>query len=168
MVPSGILKAWEGEMNTLARNAAATLILAGALSLGSSAGAQQSAQSDLRRLQTYEVSRELSVIGTVVKYEPASSVAPIGAHLLLQTASGPLDVHLGNAKLLQASHFDLNSGDNVRVVGESLALDGGTFFAARIVQKGTQAVAVRNTKGFPLLPASALTPAQKEALGGVR
>jgi len=36
----------------------------------------------------------------------------------------------------------------VRIAGEPLALGISTYFAARIVQKGTQAVAVRNTKGF--------------------
>jgi hypothetical protein len=107
-------------------------------------------------------------VGTVVKYDPASSVAPMGAHLLIQTPSGPLDVHVGNAKLLQASHLDLNPGDSVRIVGESLALGDGTYFAARIVQKGTQAVAVRNTRGFLLTPASILTQDQKDALRGVR
>jgi hypothetical protein len=155
-------------MNPTIRLVVPSFILAGALSFCFSAGAQQSTQLDLRRLQSYELSRELSVVGTVIKYEPASSVAPMGVRLLLQTASGPLDVHLGNAKLLQASHLDLNPGDNVRVVGESLALGGGTYFAARIVQKGTQAVAVRNAKGFPFNSASALTPAQKESLRGVR
>jgi hypothetical protein len=155
-------------MKTIIRLVTAIIMFAGALSFCLSAGAQQSAQLDLRRLQSYELSRELSVVGTVIKYEPASSVAPMGVHLLLQTASGPLDVHLGNAKLLQASHLALNPGDNVRIVGESLALGDGTFFAVRIIQKGTQAVAVRNAKGFPLTPASALTPAQKESLRGVR
>jgi hypothetical protein len=49
-----------------------------------------------------------------------------------------------------------------------LALGGTTYFAARVVQKGAQAVAVRNTKGFLTTPASLMTPAQKEALRGVR
>lgn len=155
-------------MKTTIQTKAGILALGFALASCLSAGAQQSAQPDLRRLLTYEVSRELSVLGTVVKFDPASSVAPIGAHVLLQTASGPLDVHVGNAKLLEASHFDLHPGDAVRVVGESLTLGEGTFFAARIVQKGLQAVAVRNTKGFPLTPASTLTAAQREALRGVR
>jgi hypothetical protein len=155
-------------MKPIIRFFTAIIMFAGALSFCFSAGAQQSTQLDLRRLQSYEPSRELSVVGTVIKYEPASSVAPMGVHLLLQTASGPLDVHLGNAKLLQASHLDLNPGDNVRVVGESLALGDGTYFAARIVQKGTQAVAVRSARGFLLTPASTLTKDQKEALRGVR
>ena len=156
-------------MNPFTQNLTATLVLAGALAFCASAGAQQSSsQTDTAHLQSYEASRELSVVGTVVKFDPASSAAPIGAHLLLQTSSGQLDVHLGNAKVLQANHLDLNVGDNVRIVGETLALGDGTYFAARIVQKGTQAVAVRNAKGFPLTPASNLTQAQREALRGVR
>jgi len=51
-------------------------------------------------------------------------------------------VHLGNGKVLKASNFELNPGDNVRIVGETLALGDGTYFAARIVQKGAQAVTV--------------------------
>jgi hypothetical protein len=160
-------------MKALIQNLTATLVFAGTFALCSSAGAQQSspsaqsAQPDLR-LRAYEISREVSVVGTVVKLDSASPAAPMGAHLLLQTASGQLDIHLGNAKILQANHLDLNPGDNVRIVGETLAIGDGTYFAARIVQKGTQAVAVRNARGFPLTPASTLTQEQKEALRGVR
>ena len=139
-----------------------------ALTFCISAGAQQAKPSDVQRLQSYDLSREGSLLGTVVKYETASSVPPLGAHVLIQTASGQVDVHLGNARVLQANHFELNPGDSVRIVGESMALGDGTFFAARIVQKGVQAVAVRNTKGFLLTTVSALTPAQIEALRGVR
>ncbi len=150
----------------------ATLMLASALSFCHSVSAQQSAQPaaqpDARRVQSYDLSREVSLIGTVVKYDTASSVPPIGAHLTLQTASGQVEVHLGNAKVLQANHLELNPGDSVRIIGEDLAFGSGTVFAARIVQKGTQAVAVRNTKGYLLTPASTLTPEQKQALRGVR
>jgi hypothetical protein len=92
----------------------------------------------------------------------------MGAHVILQTASGQVDVHLGNAKVLQAGHLMLNPGDSVRIAGEPLTLGDSTYFAARIVQKGMQAVAVRNTKGFLTTPASLMTPEQKEALRGVR
>lgn len=132
------------------------------------ANAQQAKQPDAQQLRSYDVSREGSLLGTVVKFESASSTPPIGAHLLVQTASGQVDVHLGNAKVLQAGHLELNPGDSVRIVGELLTLGDSTYFAARVVQKGAQAVAVRNTKGFVLSPASTMTPAQKEALRGVR
>jgi len=145
-----------------------SLSLAGSLALSVSAGAQQAKTSDLASLQGYSTAREGSLVGTVVKYDPASSTPPLGAHVLVQTASGQVDVNLGNAKLLEANHLQLNAGDSVRIVGEPLALGNATYFAARIIQKGSQAVAVRNTKGWPLTPASTLTEAQREALRGVR
>ena len=140
----------------------------GSLALSLSASAQHAMPSDAQLLRTYSAARETSLVGTVVKYETSSAVPPMGAHVTLQTASGQVDVHLGNAKVLDSNHLTLNAGDNVRIVGEPMAFGEGTYFAARIVQKGTQAVAVRNAKGFPLTLASTLTPQQREALRGVR
>jgi len=138
------------------------------LSVSSLAQSQQTSQPDVQQLRTYSMSREVFLLGTVVKFDSASATLPMGAHVVLQTASGQVDVHLGNAKVLQAAHFTLNPGDSVRIAGEPLALGDSTYFAARIVQKGTQAVAVRNTKGFLTTPASLMTREQKEALRGVR
>jgi hypothetical protein len=150
------------------RNKLGILVLGLSLVFCFSAVAQQAKQSDVPHLQSYNLSREGSLLGTVVKYDTASTVPPLGAHVLLQTASGQVDVHLGNPRVLQANHFQLNPGDSVRIVGENLAVGDGVIFAARIVQKGTQAVAVRNTRGFLLTPTSSLTQDQKEALRGVR
>jgi len=144
------------------------LALGIALSFSSLAHAQQVSRADVQQLRFYRMSREVFLLGTVVKFDSASTTLPMGAHVLLQTASGQVDVHLGNAKILQAAHFTLNPGDSVRIAGEPLALGDSTYFAARIVQKGMQAVAVRNTKGFLATPASLMTPEQKEALRGVR
>ena len=155
-------------MKALIRSHSGTLALLITLALCISASAQQPKQTDAQQLRSYNISRESSLLGTVVKFDSASSTIPIGAHLILQTSTGQVDVHLGNGKILKASHFELNPGDSVRIVGEPLTLGDTTYFAARIVQKGAQAVAVRNAKGFPLTPASTLTPEQKDALRGVR
>ena len=155
-------------MKPTIRKATVPLMLAGALAICLCAAAQQAAQSSAQRLQSYDLRREVSLLGTVVKYDTASATPPMGAHVLLQTSSGQVDVHLGNAKVLQANHFELHAGDSLRIMGESMATGDGTFFAARILQKGTQAVAVRNTRGFLLTPASTLSQDQKEALRGAR
>ncbi len=155
-------------MKATTRNRTVALALGITLGMCISATAQQASQPDVQQFRTYDVSRESFLLGTVVKFDSASSTLPIGAHVILQTASGQMDVHLGNAKVLQAGHLELNPGDSVRIVGELLALGDSTYFAARIVQKGAQAVAVRNTKGFLTAPASLMSPAQKEALRGVR
>jgi hypothetical protein len=144
-----------------------TVTLLSALALCHSAAAQ-TAPSPARRLASYDVSREASLLGAVVKYESSSRTPPMGAHVLVETASGRVDVHLGNGKVLLANHFELKAGDSVRIVGEYLAFGDGAIFAARIVQKGTQAVAVRNTKGFLVSPAAANSPSDAQALRGVR
>ncbi len=145
-------------------------ILALGIVLGSSLSsqAQQAAQQDVQQLRSYNVSRESFLLGTVVKFTTASDTPPMGAHVILQTSSGQIDVHLGDARVLKAAGLELNPGDSLRIVGETLALGDSTYFAARIVQKGMQAVAVRNTRGFLTTPASVMSPAQKEALRGVR
>jgi len=144
------------------------LALLGTLSFCLPVGAQQASQSNARLHQSYDPGREVTLLGTVVKFETASSLPPIGAHVLLQTSSGQVDVHLGNARVLSANHFELKPGDNARIIGEELAYGDGSIFAARIVQKGVQAVAVRNTHGAPTSPAATMSPAQKEALRGAR
>lgn len=144
------------------------LALGMVLGFSSLAHAQQTSQADIQQLRSYSMTREVFLLGTVIKFDSASATLPMGAHVILQTASGQVDVHLGNAKVLQAAHLTLNPGDSVRIAGEPIALGDSTYFAARVVQKGMQAVAVRNTKGFLTAPASVMTPAQKEALRGVR
>jgi hypothetical protein len=155
-------------MNSSFRALLLSLIIASPLTLSFSADAQQPMPSDTQLLQTYNANREITLVGTVVKYETASAIPPMGAHVTVQTGSGQVDVHLGNARVLQANHLEFNAGDNIRIIGEPMALGDGTYFAARIVQKGMKAVAVRNTRGFLLTPGATLTPVQKEALRGVR
>ena len=155
-------------MTSTIRLLSVTLLFAGSLGLSGGANAQQAMPSDAQLRRTYNANREISLVGTVVKYTADSAIPPMGAHVRIQTSSGQVDVHLGNAKVLEASHLALDPGDNVRIVGEPMALGEGTYFAARIVQKGVEAVAVRNAKGFPQSPAATLTPAEKQALGGAR
>jgi DNA/RNA endonuclease YhcR with UshA esterase domain len=120
------------------------------------AGAQQRAQNVTQRNQGYDVSRETVVEGKVVQYAPSSSVAPLGPHVALQTGAGVIDVHLGNAKLLEATHFSLASGDSLRIVGENVPYGSGTQFLARVIQKGNQTLTVRTVRGFPLAPSGKL------------
>ena len=126
--------------------------LAGVVLLATVAGAQQRAQTVPQRNQAYDVSREIVVEGMVVQYTPASTAAPLGPHVTVHTTSGVMDVHLGNVRLLEANHFSLVSGDGIRIVGENVAYGTGMQFVARVIQKGSQVLVVRSTRGFPLAP----------------
>ncbi|HEV1995820.1 MAG TPA: hypothetical protein VGR03_15920, partial [Candidatus Acidoferrum sp.] len=129
------------------------------LLLGASVRAQQLAdrpkqQAALRSL-AYDATQETVLEGTVLRYSAEAATPPIGAHLILETANGTIDLHLGGASYLQANHFSLAKGDSVRVVGVNSATRQGSIFLVRVIQKGGQSLILRTVKGAPLSLAGA-------------
>jgi len=110
-------------------------------------------QKPLPARQAYSLARETAVQGTVVSYTAASKTPPLGAHVVVQTASGLVDVHAGSDAFLRANHFTLVAGESVRIIGETLPNSQGTVFVARVIQKGNQSLAVRSATGALLRPA---------------
>lgn len=126
-------------------------------------GALSTQNSDL--LRTYDVNREQTVVGTVLTYAASSETPPLGPHLTLQTASGVVDVHLGDARTLAANHFIIQTGDTLRIIGENIILpNSSTQFLARILQKGAQAIVVRTAHGLPIpaLPSDGSRKSKKQ------
>jgi hypothetical protein len=123
------------------------------LLFSASAGAQQKTESAAQQRRAYDVSREVSLQGTVVSFTESARTPPLGPHVVIQTPSGQIDVHLGDAGLLKANQFTLVAGDTVRAVGENVPYGAGMQFFARIIQKGNQTLVLRSTRGFPLRPA---------------
>lgn len=105
-------------------------------------------------LFAYDLNREVTLVGTVVSYSSTSKTPPAGPRVLLQTPSGVVDIHLGDARLLAAHQFTIQQGDTLRVVGENTSFSGGTQFLARIVQNGSQVLLLRSYRGFPILPSA--------------
>ena len=124
--------------------------------------AQQKTVADAAR--RYDLSREISLQGTVVSFTANSSKPPLGPHAVVQTSSGQVDVHLGDLRTLQAAHLALAAGDTVRVIGENVVYGDGTQFFARVIQKGSQAVVLRSARGFPLRPVGKAGKAEAGAL----
>jgi hypothetical protein len=133
---------------------ASGFVFAGVLASTAVAGAQEKAQTAPVRSSAYDVARENILQGTIVSYNSSSSTGPQGAHAVLRTSSGVVDVHIGNGRLLSANHLALEPGDAVRITGENIALGPSTVFAARVVQKGSQTVTLRSVHGMPLLVVS--------------
>jgi hypothetical protein len=111
-------------------------------------------------LATYDLAREVTLVGTVESFAASADAPPPGARVAVCAGSGIVNIHLGDARLLSANHFTLHGGDSVRIIGESVAFGNGTQFVARIVQKGAQVLAVRSARGLPL---SYMAPRQGEA-----
>jgi hypothetical protein len=95
----------------------------------------------------YDIARENVINGKVLRY----TASPRGTRILLQTSSGAVEVNAGNSRLISANHISLQAGDSVSVTGENVPVGDATVFLARIIQKGTQSVAVRSKNGMPLL-----------------
>ena len=138
---------------------------AGALLFATAANAQRSTQTTAaaqakavaegRNHALYVASKEVSLQGTVASFTENSMQFPPGAHVVVQTSSGLVDAHLGDARLLKRNNMEISQGASVRIIGESVTMPQGTFFLARLIQQGTQVVAVRSMQGFPLSPAVA-------------
>jgi hypothetical protein len=113
------------------------------------------ARQAVTRSFAYDPTRETVLEGTVLSYSAEAANPPIGAHLILQTGGGSVELHLGQAAYLQANHFSLTKGDSVRVVGVNSAARQGSIFLVRVIEKGGQSLTLRTAKGAPLSRAGA-------------
>ncbi len=122
----------------------------------------------------YDIAKDVSLQGTVLTFTENSQTPPIGAHVLLQTSAGNVDVHLGDARFLRLNKLTFTTGSNVRFVGQMTTVGKNQIFLARLVQVGAQVVAVRSDHGLPLARAGAranralLASAQADQKGGAR
>jgi len=122
------------------------------LFLGGAAGAQQLAQRPQApaRGLAGNAAQETVLEGQVLRYTASATTPPLGAHVVLQTAGGAVDVPLGAASYLEANHFSLASGDVVRIVGVQSRTRQGSVFLARVIQKSGQTLVLRTAQGAPL------------------
>ena len=139
-----------------------------ALLSASLAGAQQQPTAVAQASFAYDSSHETQIQGTVVAFMRGSEVAPIGPHATIQTSSGIVDVHLGNADTLKINGVALATGDLVKIVGANHNFGNGNVFLARVLQKGNQTVTLRNAKGIPLAPRVEGPVKTRSILGGAQ
>ena len=143
------------------------IFAAGALLLPGAKAQEKSAASATQQNRSYNVAREVSLQGQVTSFTAKSSVAPLGAHVTLQSSAGPVDVHLGDARLLSARKITLAPGDNIRIIGEVVTSGRTSQFVARLLVKGTQQVILRTNSGFPVKAGATSPSADGAAKGGV-
>ncbi len=136
--------------------------------MASASAQEQTKVSANADLAVYEVKREVTLFGKVLAFTATAEVAPLGAHVMLQTSAGVVDVHLGDSRLLAANHFTIRSGDSLRIIGEPVAYAKGSQFVARIVQNGTQVLSVRSIRGIPLTYMAPRNGAHANSPGGAR
>jgi len=103
----------------------------------------------------YDLALETTVAGTVAQSltKAVPGMLP-GAHLLLNTTNGTVDVSLGAFAFSGKNSLPQLGGQQVEVTGVAKSLRSRQVFIARLVKVGDNVYAVRNNHGLPLAPTS--------------
>jgi hypothetical protein len=134
-----------------------------------SANAQSAATSSAMTSPVYDVNKEIKIDGTIDKIETNTSGGPIGTHLLVISAQGIVDVHLGASMAVTAKNLGLSVGENIHVTGMMANVGANSVLLARILTTSNHIYMLRNEHGAPirsLMPRGAASSAnsQKGAL----
>ena len=137
--------------------------------LPTSANAQSAATGSAMTSPVYDVNKEIKIDGTIDKIETNSSGGPIGTHLLVISAQGVVDVHLGASMAVTAKNLGLSVGESIHVTGMMANVGGNSVLLARILTTSNHIYMLRNEHGAPirsLMPRGAASSAnsQKGAL----
>jgi hypothetical protein len=133
------------------------------------ANAQSTANESAMASPAYDLNKEVKIDGTIDKIETNSSAGPIGTHVLVISAQGVVDVHLGASMAVSAKNLGLTVGESIHVTGMMASVGGNPVLLARILTTPNHIYMLRNEHGAPirsLMPRGAASSAnsQKGAL----
>jgi hypothetical protein len=127
-------------------------LMFGALVVLAAPGQTQKKATDDQALPRYDPAQEVKVKGEVLEvkdYEcPVSG--GMGAHLVLHTSEGPLEVHLALASFLTDFQITFAKGDKVEILGNKITFHDMPAMLVRKVIKNDVEYAFRDAKGNPL------------------
>jgi hypothetical protein len=117
-------------------------------------------------LLSYDISQEVTLNGTVsgVLPKPARGMM-MGSHLLLATASGPVDASLASFGLQGKGAVSVTTGQQIQVTGVMKTINDKQVFLARTVKANGQAYTIRNERGIPVSPAARERASRKAGEG---
>jgi len=117
----------------------------------------------------YDVSKEISLEGRIetLVTQPAPGMMR-GAHLIVSTAQGTVDAHIGNYVVAGSNAARFASGQAVKLVGMMIEFNHQSVFIVRTIQMENDTITVRNKNGFLVFPGSWATRGDASSTGGVR
>lgn len=121
------------------------------LSMASAAPARAQEPGGGQGSPRYDTATEATFRGTVeaVKQIEAAGRRGPGTHVVLKTAEGAVDVHLGPKGFLDAQKLTVAVGDAVEIVGSRVKVAGADAVIAREIRRGDQKLILRDEKGVP-------------------
>lgn len=100
-------------------------------------------------VHVYDITKEVRIEGTIQKIDADSVNAPIGTHVLIQTAQGVVDAHLGSGPAARPRYLGIGEGDQVALVGMMQKVDGTKVLLARLLTTSDHIFVLRNEHGIP-------------------
>lgn len=134
----------------------ATALLIAMASLTSTPANAQTAATPAADVRTntmvpsYDVTKEVKVQGTIQKIDSTGTNGITGTQILIQTASGVVDAHLGFGPASKPSYLSLAEGQTVTVVGMMQAVGSSNVLLARILTTANHIFVLRNEHGIPV------------------
>ena len=103
-------------------------------------------------LPSYDLAQEAKVKGEIleVKNYDCPISGTMGAHLMLQTAEGVVEVHLAPAAFLNEYQMSFAKGDKVVILGTKVTFHDAPAMLARRVTRDDNEYFFRDAKGRPL------------------
>jgi hypothetical protein len=112
--------------------------------------AQSVAPSADSAMTPYDLSKEIKVQGTIQKIETAGTTGPIGTHILIQTAQGVVDAHLGFGSVATPTNLGVSEGATVTVIGMMQTQGGNSVMLARVLTTSSRVLVLRSERGIPV------------------
>jgi hypothetical protein len=101
-------------------------------------------------IPAYDVNKEVRIQGTIQKIDAAGTSGLTGTHILLQTANGIVDAHLGFGAASKPAYLGIAAGQKVIVTGMMESLGTGNVLLARILTTSNHIFVLRNEQGIPV------------------
>lgn len=137
-------------MKTL-RSTLLTLMFA-ALAVLAAPAQTQKKDADEHAVPRYNLAQEVKVKGEVleVKNYQCPVSGGMGAHLVLQTPEGPLEVHLALTSFLTDYQITFAKGDKLEILGNKVTIHDMPAMLVRKIMKNQNEYSFRDAKGNPL------------------
>jgi hypothetical protein len=117
----------------------------------------------------YDVAKEVTVEGTIQSLvrKPAPG-AIMGAHLMVSTAHGTVDAHIGNYLVVGKYAVPLPAGQSVKLVGKMTTFNHQNVLLVSTMETGSSTIRVRSEHGFLVYPGAKTRLAAISSTGGAR
>ncbi|MBZ5598917.1 MAG: hypothetical protein LAN83_11400 [Acidobacteriia bacterium] len=102
----------------------------------------------------YNPANEVVVKGAVHQIQEFAcpvSEGEMGAHLMLKTGDGLLQVHLAPARIMRSQNLTFAPGDQIEVVGAKFRFQGEDGVIAREIIRGNESFIFRDPQGKLLM-----------------